>query len=88
MTTCCRRARFSRTSSRCDFSDENSDATIARISANIMLPMLKPAAEKVNYFNAIELLGGTPRGATDLTRAVECRERLGGILNYYYREAA
>ncbi|MDA0824863.1 MAG: integrase core domain-containing protein [Proteobacteria bacterium] len=29
-----------------------------------------------------------PRDVPDLTRAVECRERLGGILNYYYREAA
>jgi hypothetical protein len=29
-----------------------------------------------------------PRDAPDLTSAVECRERLGGILNYYYREAA
>ncbi|MFT4583733.1 MAG: putative transposase [Gammaproteobacteria bacterium] len=24
----------------------------------------------------------------DLTRTIECRQRLGGILNYYYREAA
>jgi putative transposase len=29
-----------------------------------------------------------PRDAPHLTRAVECRKRLGGILNYYYRVAA
>ena len=29
-----------------------------------------------------------PRDESDLNNAVECRERLGGILNYYYRAAA
>lgn len=59
MTTCWRRARFSRASSRCDFSDEKSDATIARISANIMPVMVEPAGKNVNYINAIAFLGGT-----------------------------
>lgn len=59
ITTCCRRARFSRVNSRCHFSDEKSDATIARISANIMLLIVNPAGKNVNYINAIEFVGAT-----------------------------
>ena len=29
-----------------------------------------------------------PSGELGMTGAVECRERLGGVLNYYYRRAA
>lgn len=66
---CCLKAKFSRASARCDFIDEKSDATTARISANIMAPMLKPAGIKVNEFKAIEFLGGT-----DLDHCVEVHE--------------
>lgn len=66
ITTCCLRARFSRASTRCDFIDEKSDATTARITANFIASLLKPAGTEVNEFNAIEFFffwgGGAVHG--------------------------
>jgi len=62
MKICYRRTRFSDASPRCDFIDEESDATTARSSANITLRMLKLAGKKINEFSAVEFTGATPNG--------------------------
>jgi hypothetical protein len=46
MAICCRRARFSNASTRCDFIDEQSDTNSAEIHENFVVAMLKPARKK------------------------------------------